>query len=258
VKRRPTVDPPLLLDFGPTREHYSLDTSGLPGGASEGTWAARPGSPGAGAIYYLTDAPSMAYYSSGAWKHRWGTEPVTPPVIGEFAQVNFGTSTTPALGPFVTLTPQRAASYALRVLDKAAPATPYTIEWGAHWPMQFATGNFQIGCGWRESGSGLLVLAYVDTTNPVALLRVAKFNSATSINSTYYSQSVSPCGSMLKLRIRDDGASRYVDVNNGGAWTSIHDVARTDFITADRVCAFIGMEVSSLQTGINWIHWDES
>jgi hypothetical protein len=197
----------------------------------------------------LTDAPSEAFYTGGAWRHYIGTQEVVPPVLGDFSQVNFGTSSTAGLGPFTSVVPQTTgASYDWRLLEKAAPATPYSIEFGFYLPPQLPTWGYMVGGGWREAATGELVLVYIDASGAQPLLRVVKFNSPTSAASVYYSESVTQL----------DSADRFVDFYNGGYWQNIHSVTRADFLTPDRVCFGVVRYVTTLPERIHWLDWAES
>lgn len=228
---------------------------------TEDTWTNRPGSPGDGDLHFNTDAPSLARWNGSAWKHRIGATPVVPPVLASFTQVNFGTSTTAALGPFTSVIAQAAAAYALRVLDMAAPATPYTIEVGFLLPaMAMITAQAPLyGAGFRQASDGKMHLAWVDGSSN--LFRTIKMNSATSANSVYTSTSINfnPTG-LVFLRFSDDGTNRKIDVGQGwpGNWLNVQSVGRTDFLTADRVCVAVNLESTVLMDRIHWVHWKQS
>jgi hypothetical protein len=191
-----------------------------------------------------------------------GTMYVTPPVLGDFSQVNFGTSSTAAFGQFTSIIAQPAVAYALRILDKAAPATPYTIECGfllPQWQLNAGGTGPLFGCGFRNAGAGTLHLAWIDEDGG-SLYRGIKMNSPTSANSTYFSDSVSPApGRLLMFRFRDDGTNRYIDTQQGdGSWFQRSTVGRTDFLTADRVCASFNIQAATELDRIHWVHWKES
>ena len=233
---------------------------GLPA-VTEDTWANRPTSPVEGHRHLLTDAPSEANYVNGAWSHRVYGRRVTPPVLADFAQVNWGTSSTAAFGPFTSIIAQPANAYALRVLDKAAPATPYTIEVGLLLPLHIissAGSRPLFGCGFRQSSDGKMHLLWYDYTS--SLVRSVKMSSATAASAAYAGDQTLadlPVG-LLKMRFRDDGTTRYVDLEqNDGAWKNLHSVARTDFLTPDRVCLAINIESANVADRIHWVHWKE-
>lgn len=240
----------------------SLASAGV--NITEDTWANVPASPGLGDVHLCTDSPSMARYNSTAWKHRIGTVPVTPPVLADFAWVNQGTSTTSTYGPFTSIVAQAATAYALRILKKSAPATPYTIEAGFLLPPlsnRATAKGMLIGMGFRESTSGKLHVIELNM-DAVSQVRSFKYNSATSANAAYFTAVSFEPGAvgLIKFRIRDNGTNRSMDMQGAdGIWHEFHTLSRTDFITPDEVFVYLNLQstATGLPDRVPWVHWLE-
>src|SRR5262249_9779585 len=145
----------------------SWTTNSIGGNTAIGAWSARPGSPGAGDLYFITDGPGgQARYNGSSWDISLRGTPNVPPVPGNFTPITFGTPTTATVGPYPDLVPQPAATYALRVLTITAPSTPYTKEFAFLMPAANYTDLFLLfGAGFRESSSGKMHLLWYDGTS---------------------------------------------------------------------------------------------
>lgn len=218
------------------------------------TWANRPGSPTAGALHINTDAPSLAYYLSSAWRHYIGTQEVTPPDYTGFSQVNWGASSTGTAGPFTTIIPDPAASYALRLLSKARTA-PWSTESGVLFEATLAqSDSIVVLGGFRESGSGKLVILVFDTSLGSPLMRVLRMNSPTSVNAASISIPIDLADGVVLARFSDDNTDRHIDVWNKHGWKTIFSESRTLFITADEFCLGTSFNTTTYNDRTLFVH----
>jgi hypothetical protein len=190
----------------------------------------------------------------------------TPPVSGDFAWVNQGTATLTTTRGWMALSQPPAGGLNLRMLVKSAPATPYTITTASFLnpgePGQGGVSEPSLGLCFRQSGTGEVVLhgLYCNSTINVT---ADKWDSPTSFGAAYtlapniktpflYTQGV------WWSRIADDGTDRIWSLSADGLnWTVVHQIGRTDFLTADQVgiairgCANTGKVCSN--TLVSWV-----
>lgn len=167
-----------------------------------------------------------------------------PPVASTFAWVNQGDATITDQGGILRLyTPQQGSDQA-RIQKIAAPGTPYTITAAFKFIAAFSGSAIRWGLVWRDSGSGKLVtfnLASFDNSSEMPLFIVGtKWDSATSTNSDYYAKLFWCNVDCVWLRITDDGTNRTCYLSSDGVnFVQVHQVGRTDWITADEVGFFV-------------------
>lgn len=199
----------------------------------------------------------------------WESMPMwrlTPPVIGDFAWVNQGTSTVTDVKGVVVLEPQSVASgESLRMLVKAAPTPPYTITlafYGLSGPNNTATGT-QYGFCWRDSATGKVITWGPGTQGaayPTKLYhtRWASPTSVTTQVANYYPTPISP----FWLRMSDDGTNRTAQISGDGFRFEniVAPEGRTTHITPDQVGIFANSYLSSTisRRMISFLHWSQS
>jgi hypothetical protein len=157
-----------------------------------------------------------------------------------------------------------AGTDGLRILKKAAPATPYSIT-AAFIPHMVSDAATFPGLGllFRESGTGELVTwSYTLATDVFA--RAQKWNSPTSFNAGYVmpweNMTAYLAGPVVWFRITDNGTNLLFSVSNSGhLFHQIFSVSRTDFMAGgpDEV-GFWANAVASYETGITILSWEES
>lgn len=221
-------------DFGKT-----MGGGGGGGGGSTittGTFAGLPGCASAGDLYAFSDSGyEYAYCDGSDWHYyRDGLE-MYPPALGSFAWVNQGGATATTTHGGIYLTAPAAGGPVLRVLVKAAPATPYTIDVVVLTAFQ-GGGTPSVCAVWRESATqeivGNCAVYQLD-----GFIKIWRWDDATSFDGTYEDIRMQPATyTKLILRIEDDGSNRkcYYSVD-GGVWILVHSVGNTDFLTADQV-----------------------
>jgi hypothetical protein len=185
--------------------------------------------------------------------------PTTPPSIASFTWVNQGsaTATNPSGSQAIVLVaPPSSVNY--RMLVKAAPATPYSVD--AYFIFNLYPGNYQTG-GFilRESSSGKFISFYIISgpsfpgwigidqnsgpASPVAnLLRIPL---ATAVSSLF-------------LRVTDDGTSRTYSMSTDGvAYTVYYTEARTTYLTANQIGFHADDQTGAKQAVVTLVSWLE-
>jgi len=190
-----------------------------------------------------------------------------PPVSGDFAVgwINQGTSTVTATKGMLVLAPQAVASGdSLRLLVKAAPATPYkiTVAFIAQSPVYHGTYHTaQYGVCWRESGSGKIITLGPGTGN-----YPGKFYQTRWTNTTTYNAEDTATGIAWNwpwwIRFGDTGVGgvRSVEVSGDGlTWQLARATEdRTTYITADQVGVFANSYLTTAVPRIvTYLHWSE-
>ena len=242
--------------------------SGVPtwaaGGAGSGdstytaAYASIPAASNDGDLFLPSDG-LVLYRDTGAAWASWGPIfPLTAPVYGDFAWINQGTATaTTTQGGIVLYTPAVAGDQ-LRILKKAAPATPYTIT--AAVLLHLTNANYNTaGICWRQSSDGKAVVFCSDTTSSFALT-INKYTNETTYSAAYVSThpprfAMSP---ILYLRITDNGTNRIISFSwDGINFLTLHTVGRTDFLTADEVGFFVNSSNATYPVWMTLLSWKE-
>lgn len=227
--------------------------------------ASRPAPSNAGDLFLPSDGGTMQRDTGSVWV-PWGPLfPFTEPVDGDFSWVNQNSATkdTAHGGVYIEATPINGGK---RLRVKTAPATPYVAV--AHLIPTPIGANYQsYGIGFRESGSGklhLLTFQYNSAGTPAGIaLGSYKWDSATAFNSAYtlgaggttYAAERPPAF----LHIADNGTNRRIGVSNDGqhpVW--LHDVARTNYLTADQIGYFVDDGNAGVLMGAWLLSWEES
>lgn len=205
-----------------------------------GTYATLPAGEKIGQLYIPTDsAYSMLRYNGSVWQNFKSGRLMVPPVIGDYAWVNQGSATAVATYGGLYMTALAASGNSVKLLKKAAPATPYTFS--ALIEPNLMSVNYA-GCGlcFRQAGDGKLVLFFIGYASGTWGLNCNKYTDATTYSASYNTNYIMPCGSSLWLRIADDGANRVCSTSyNGRDWFIFHTIGRTDFLTADEIGFYV-------------------
>ncbi len=131
----------------------------------------------------------------------------------------------------------------LRGWYTATPSVPYTIKMHVKTWLGDTNAN-GVAVGFRENATTELhVMEWFDNAADTVSFRVTKWNSPTAVNSTYIAATpVGLCPTWIKLQ--DDNTNRIISISNDGiAWSVIHSIGRTDFLTADGI--FFGVFVTT-------------
>lgn len=137
------------------------------------------------------------------------------------------------------------ATAQVRGFYATAPSAPYAIRLHVKfWPTQ--TGATAYAVGFRQNSTGELHLLHCGgTAGDVPFYEIVKWNSATSVNSSYVAaQNMSRAFHWIKLE--DDNTNRIISVSDDGVvWTVLHTIGRTDFLTADELFFGLGLFVTT-------------
>lgn len=173
--------------------------------------------------------------------------PTVPPLSG-FTWVNQGDAKASEAEGGIRLVGTSQQGDQIRLLYKAAPATPYRLTAGFIASVSQETGRCRVGIGWRESSSGKLHLlcAHLFSVPSDKGLTSTKFDSPTSYN-THYKMLGGTFGintwsdHLCRLQIEDNGVNRICRYSNDGVhWVDFDTQGRTDFLTADEILFFVG------------------
>lgn len=119
----------------------------------------------------------------------------------------------------------------------ASPTVPYSLRlYIGGWSQEVAAGSF-LGVGFRQDSTTELVVLEIasNTASGSLVFALGKWNSPTSFNSNYIA------GTDIHLlpnwiKLEDDNTNRIISVSwDGIAWTVLHTIGRTDFLTADGI-----------------------
>lgn len=203
-----------------------------------GAAGSEPGSPATGDLYLPNNGFYVQRYSGSVWS-PWGPIfPMTPPVSGDFAWDNQGSSTLDTTNGGIYISSPAASGNALHLRVKTAPSTPYTITM-AFLPFMSNTNTMALGMCFRQSSDGKIVNLY---QNHLQASGVEKWTTSTSFSAAYADLgNIQPLRHGLSwMRITDNGTNRICALSQDGQhWYDVHTVGRTDFLTADQVGFFV-------------------
>jgi hypothetical protein len=217
---------------------------------------------GSGSTLWVKSAGGQATPNANGWSvaggGAGGTDPITPPVNGDFAWVNQGGASVTVTGSNIYIKdPGGSATDHLRLRVKAVPVAPYTVTIGFI-PAILQLNNLSVGLCLRDSASGKIVsLDYTNNAGP--LIAATKWNSPTSFNASYSTAAMHPTGAVLYFRIADDGVNRVSSWSFDGVnFNQFFSVGRTDFITPDQIGFFANGNNATYDACMNVISWLEA
>ncbi len=244
--------------------HDRLDTLLGAGGdgplVATGVYADLPAASAAGRLYLCSDAPIVLRDTGAAWVAWACGFPVTLPVAADYAWVNQGgaTATTTNGGIYLLAPYASPAVDNYRILKKAAPARPYSIVLC----MLPNIHDYRNSCGfvWRQSSDGKLVGAMIttDTTATLPAVAVAKYSAPGTWVATYATYRIAHQG-LVFLKLDEDNTNRTVSwSSNGQTWHQVHQVGRTDYLTADEIGMACNANHATKSAGCWFLGWTQS
>ena len=124
--------------------------------------------------------------------------------------------------------PGGGATLDLSLRVRSTPTPPYTYT--ARIRVGAQRNNLRYGLAWRQSSTSEIVAAHIMSE----VLYVSKYDDYATFNADYDSAYVRLV--QLWLRLEDNNTNRIVSMSiDGGNWTTVHSVGRTDFLTADQI-----------------------
>lgn len=233
-------------------------------GVATGTYANRSSvSPlRSGQLYLADNSRYISRYDGAAWR-EWGPiMRLNPPVLSDFAWVNQGSAVADTSRGGISLRDTNlVGGTALRILKRAAPSPPYNIDVMVLPNIFPSTVVRQVGLCWRQSSTGRLhTFQYQSGPEQSFFLRTSKYNSPTSFNADYLTQTLpDEMHAAVFLRIQDSGSFRVSYWSMDGInWVAVHSVSRTDFLTADEWGFFINVEAAGGSVGGWFLHYNVS
>lgn len=194
---------------------------------------------------------------SGSVSNAWFPA-FTTPVDGDFSWINQGgASVTVNANGGIHLIAPASASDSVRIRDKAAPATPYTIT--ACFLMNLVELVFQTaGLCWREAGTGEVITVGVVKQDSIGDMTIGclDFASPTSFTAINADVDCSDAPKPIWLRITDNGTDRIASWSaDGYNFTTLFTEGRTVFLTADRVGFYANTSTSSWPASTTLLSW---
>lgn len=175
----------------------------------------------------------------------------TRPTLADFAWVNQGSAsaTTDANGNIVLVGVSAATTY--KILKKAAPSTPYTIEAAMTIDCRPAEDCYS-GLTWRAAGGKLHTIQYAcQNASNTRSVQTTKYNADLSYNAHYTTMWWAQQSFVVWFQIIDDGTNRTVKYSiTGDNWFTLGSpVARTDWDTMTEVGFMVDKGTTTL------LHW---
>lgn len=214
--------------------------------------------------FYLVD-PLSKRVTVADMQKNFGLTLLTPPIDSQFSWVNQGGASIIAGNQGISLSAPAAGAgtRSLRIRDKApAFSTPYTVTAGFRILTFNLVANDGIECGllFRNAGAGTLAaINYATFQANIPNIQSRKYTSPTVFSADYLgSTAFWPNGDMLWFRIQDNGVNRICSVSGDGVnFVQFHSIARTDFLTADRVGFYLSNAVATPTGILTLVSWKE-
>lgn len=206
-----------------------------------------------GSLYFPNNG-FVVRRSDGTTWNAWGPLfPLNDIASAPTAWVNQGSAILSTSHGGIFIEGPAGSGPSLRIRDKAAPATPYTITACF---LGRCMNTQRIGIGFRASSSGKLATIEVLSAASYA---VSKWTDATTFSATYITSVAGQIGTLVWLRIADNGTSRISSISSDGVhFIPLHTVGRTDFLTADRVCFWVSDSSNLYPVGMTLLSWKET
>ena len=233
---------------------------------NSGTLASIPSASKAGNLYFPTDANVIARDNGSTWDYYGPTWKLIPPILGNFAWINQGGSTTTdATRGGLTIVENTATNgESVRLLKKAAPSTPYTITVAQIPTSNENSDNLNGGIMLRESSSGKVIGYCTVRRTSTHKAAIFKWTNPTTFSSSPFEDNVGMNGPFMQwLRLTDDGTNRKFYTSNDGFNFSLHfSESRTTHMTADEVGIYLnapsGGNVANRLSSIQFFHYLET
>jgi hypothetical protein len=229
-------------------------------GITTAAYASRQAAAKAGRLFLPSDGVYVQRDTGSAWA-SWGPlYRMTPPVLGDFTQINFGSaSAVDDIGAVYLFAPSNGGAQNLRMLARTLPSAPYTVT-VCILPLLSNVQFSQAAFGLRNSANDDAVLFKMQTSGATSFeISYEKWNSNSSGGvGNYIAQQA---GTMMLarpifLRFEDDNTNRILSWGaDGKNFLPLHSVGRTDFVTPDQ--AFIGLNPYDRATGITLYSWKQ-
>jgi len=239
------------------------------GGASVIAYGSIPGTCTDGSTFFLSDSLyTVVCNPTNTFNYFYGTIKVTPPPSAGWTWEQQGASTVDSTYGFEYLYLPKAGSDVLRNRNRAAPATPYTLKTAILYDANTCNAstrtnnNAQMGIGFRENGTGKLIVFSNGGEGNTGHYAWSKWNDATSFSAAYVSINEATAfvyerPGLLWLAIQDDGTNLtpYQSVD-GIHWQAIDSArARNDFFTTGPDQLLFGGYTSGADQCVALIHW---
>lgn len=207
-------------------------------GASSGAIASRPAAGTAGRIYIPTDSWYDLLFDTGStWQYYRLGKLITPTTTGVFSawvNQNGSTLTAQTNGALLLSVPVQPSGQSLSVRTATLPVGSFTRTFRFQCTLTQLNDN-QCGVGFRESGTGKLVM--LEVRSSAAAFVVRKWTSATSLSADYatagdYRQVNSGMAHFcFRIGIAGSNTTFEYSADNGQNWEMLVNVAQNDFFT---------------------------
>jgi len=212
--------------------------------------------------FYIVDptslTPSRKLTLSNLIKNLGPIQPFTPPIDANFSWRNQGGASVVTGDYGITMIIPSTSNIHSREI--VAPSTPYTITAGFTYATTTPSGGGSIfGLGWANNAAGSYALLEVQQLfNAQAILTSSKWTSGSVFSAHYLTNDFYFRGPIVWMQASDDGANRIVRFSADGVnFITYHSVARTDFLTPDRV-VWAGNASSASNALLNLVSWKQT
>jgi len=238
-----------------------LKTTIIPNGHPTSAYGSRPAAAQDGKIFLPNDGIYVNRDTGAAWA-AWGPVwPLTPLDDSAFSWVNQGSAAITSSKGYVFFDGGAATgAVQFRGRVKAYPSTPFTIT-TALIPILFASSSFDYGLCFQTNASSLISTIGINANAVASGFSIVARNwtNSTTISATAAQQFLNAIPTMIWLRITDNGTNRiYYYSVDGYNWITLYTIARTTFLTPDRIGYFVFTNASAAlnnNPSATFMHW---
>lgn len=184
----------------------------------------------------------------------------TKPVLADFTWINQGSATATDYGEGIKMYDPASATESYRILKKASPSIPYNIDICFHPGTMDRVDYHGFGGIWRQASDGKLIIAGVfSVTNQLALyVNKASDPDVPDVSSSYTNLGIYAFNPIW-IRLSEDNTNRTVYYGHDGhTWQQVHQIGRTDYLTATEVGVFVASRNATWPIRTNWVGWAQS
>lgn len=223
-----------------------------------GTFAALP-SPSStynGSEYVTTNSPYFFVGASAAWQGFLPGAGAVSPTVPSFAWANQGGASVSTTEGGEAITAPANSGTNVRVRFVADPATPYSVTAG--FTLGINNQNYyNAGLCLYNSSSGKVMIFGPNSQFPFGV-QINRFNTVTSFNSATTNMWLAPSGTVLWLKIRDDGTNYTFSYSTDAVnYVSYLVESRTTFLTPQSVGYCLDVENGTYPAYLWLLDWTQ-
>lgn len=208
----------------------------------------------AGNLYLPTNSPYVMRDTGSAFSHWGPLYSFTPPVNGDFSDLNSPSSVSTTGGPlYITSTKTGGDNWCGRI--KSYPSAPFTVE--IAFQLNAMEQNYRFAALALYDGTKLKTIEYVV---PSIGVRLVRWNSVTSFGSGESTQTgILSAAHVIFMKFEDNNTNWIWSIGNDpNDMQVLLTETRNTFLTPTHIGMIVNNNVSGGRTSAAFLHWKQS